>query len=90
MPHKTILHLTVKREWFDKIKSGEKTIEYREAKPYWTKRLKGMTFDSIIFVNGYMSDSPSITKTWIKTEKLKSGINTDLGISGPVYAVYFE
>jgi hypothetical protein len=26
------LHLNVKKEWFDKIKSGEKTIEYREVK----------------------------------------------------------
>ena len=90
MPHKTILHLTVKREWFNKIKSGEKTIEYREVKPHWKTRLGGMTFDKIIFVNGYMGDSPSIAKTWIKTEKLNSGIDTDLGITGPVYAVYFE
>jgi hypothetical protein len=36
---KSILHLTVKKEWFDKIKSGRKRTEYREIKPYWTKRL---------------------------------------------------
>ena len=33
-----ILHL--KKEWFEKIKAGEKTHEYREVKPYWTNRLK--------------------------------------------------
>ena len=27
-------------EWFDKIKSGEKKIEYREYKPYWITRIK--------------------------------------------------
>lgn len=28
----------LKKEWYEKIKSGEKTIEYREVKPYWTRR----------------------------------------------------
>ena len=34
-----MLTFNLKKEWFDKIKSGEKTHEYREAKQYWTKRL---------------------------------------------------
>ena len=34
-----ILDLVLKSEWFDKIKSGEKTVEYRELKPYWQKRI---------------------------------------------------
>lgn len=34
-----MLTFNVKKEWFDKIKSGEKTHEYREVKRYWTKRL---------------------------------------------------
>lgn len=34
-----VLKLTVKKEWFDLIKSGEKTEEYREVKKYWYKRL---------------------------------------------------
>ena len=29
----------LKREWYDKIASGEKTVEYRLAAPYWGKRL---------------------------------------------------
>ena len=29
----------LKREWYDKIASGEKTVEYREIKVYWAKRL---------------------------------------------------
>lgn len=36
---KKILNLTVSRQWFYKIVSGEKTEEYREIKPYWIKRL---------------------------------------------------
>ncbi len=34
-----ILHLTLKRQWFDMILSGEKKEEYREIKPYWINRL---------------------------------------------------
>lgn len=33
-----MLVFNVKKEWFEKIKSGEKTHEYREVKSYWTER----------------------------------------------------
>lgn len=35
---KKVLTLSVKKEWFDKIVSGEKKEEYREIKPYWVAR----------------------------------------------------
>lgn len=34
-----MLTFNLKKEWFDKIVSGEKTHEYREVKDYWTKRI---------------------------------------------------
>ena len=34
-----ILTLPLKKKWYDMIKSGEKTEEYREIKPYWCNRL---------------------------------------------------
>ena len=34
-----MLIFNLKKEWFEKIKNGEKTHEYREYKPYWAKRL---------------------------------------------------
>lgn len=34
-----MLIFPLKKEWYEKIKSGEKTIEYREVKDYWTSRL---------------------------------------------------
>ena len=34
-----MLTFPLKKEWYEKIKSGEKTIEYREIKPYWTRRI---------------------------------------------------
>jgi hypothetical protein len=33
-----ILHLTLKKKWFDLIASGEKKEEYRETKGYWENR----------------------------------------------------
>lgn len=36
-----VLPLVLKGKWFDMIASGEKREEYREAKPYWDKRICG-------------------------------------------------
>ena len=33
------LTLSLKKQWFDMIKSGEKKEEYREQREYWIKRL---------------------------------------------------
>ena len=53
-----ILHLTLKKKWFDLILSGKKTEEYREIKPYWEKRLMGKTYDKVIFRNWYGNYAP--------------------------------
>jgi hypothetical protein len=34
-----ILHLTLKKKWYDMIEAGIKLEEYREIKLYWIKRL---------------------------------------------------
>lgn len=34
-----ILHLTLKKKWFDMIASGEKKEEYREKRTFWCRRL---------------------------------------------------
>lgn len=33
------LQLSLKKQWFDMTKSGEKTEDYREINEYWIKRL---------------------------------------------------
>lgn len=53
-----ILDLPLKKEWYEMIESGEKKEEYREVKPYWTKRLFNedgsyKKFDAIKFRYGY-------------------------------------
>lgn len=42
------LFLPLQAVWYDKIKSGEKTTEYRKVKPYWMKRLN---IESVDFCN---------------------------------------
>lgn len=57
MKNASVLHLTLKKKWFDMIASGEKVEEYREIKPYWTKRLN-KDFELVQFRNGYGHDKP--------------------------------
>jgi len=87
-----ILHLNVKKEWFDKIKSGEKKCEYREFKDYWITRLlndKGLPkkFDLIIFKNGYKKDSEKLIFKHKITEVM-IGTYTDLKLDEHVFAIY--
>lgn len=64
----SILHLTLKKKWFDMIASGEKIEEYRDVKQYWINRLfeDGLLFndlreyDIIRFRNGYAKKCPEI------------------------------
>lgn len=50
---KETIHLFLKGCWFLMIASGEKKEEYRQIKPYWTKRLFGKPLKYVIFHNGY-------------------------------------
>jgi hypothetical protein len=68
-----VLHLTLKKKWFDMIASGEKKEEYREIKMHWATRFcdgfpgtygidvncqSFKDFDAIIFRNGYSGGAP--------------------------------
>jgi hypothetical protein len=59
-----VLRLTLRREPFLLIASGEKVVEYRDFKPYWEKRLMSGSeyrkFDFVEFRNGYRADSPKL------------------------------
>lgn len=52
------LHLNLEGRYFDQIKSGEKTHEYRLMNGYWKNRLFGKNgsrkeFDNILIKRGY-------------------------------------
>ena len=72
---KKILHLTIKKKWFDLIAIGRKTWEYREIKLYWARRLVNKEFDEIHFRNGYHKKSPFMRVEYIyKKKKLIGGV----------------
>jgi hypothetical protein len=65
-----VLHMTLKKKWFDLILYGVKTEEYRGIKPYWDTRLS-TAYDIIRFKNGYNKDSPVFD---IELKGIKKGI----------------
>ena len=52
------LVLNLHREFFDRILTGKKKIEYRDNTEYWRARLLGRTFREIHFRNGYATRAP--------------------------------
>jgi hypothetical protein len=70
--------LMVKKQWFDLIKSGEKTIDYRDCSDFWIKRLvfdvedPGTENEKIIFTEFdkviFLCGKETIVKKHVKTE----------------------
>lgn len=67
-----MLVLPIKKEWLNKIISGEKKEEYREIKPYYDSRFqkyfynnkirinKNLVDKEVVFRNGYNKTSPQV------------------------------
>ncbi|EPI4835775.1 ASCH domain-containing protein [Klebsiella quasipneumoniae] len=47
------LQLAVKGEYFDAMKRGEKTEEFRLVNRYWGRRIFGRDYDRLIITRGY-------------------------------------
>jgi len=47
------LTLPLNGVYFDQIKAGTKTEEFRLRTPFWTKRLAGRSYDRIVLTRGY-------------------------------------
>lgn len=67
-----MLILPIKKKWYDLILAGIKKEEYREIKPYYTKRfqtiglldgygLESLGTQKVILRNGYSADSRQVT-----------------------------
>ena len=81
------LTLSLKKKWFDMIKSGEKKEEYREIKAYYEKRFleplssrlfrKGETgvkpFDTLVFTLGYPKADDTERRITFKNPKIRIG-----------------
>jgi len=61
------LTLPLKKEYFDAIKQGVKTLEYRSKTEFWGKRIEGKDFDKVVLTCGYPSKddtSRRIERPW--------------------------
>lgn len=53
---------TIKREWLREIAARRKRIEYREIKPYWTRRLAEHKPPFLLrLINGMQTKAPEVT-----------------------------
>ncbi|MGC4083671.1 MAG: hypothetical protein QM736_16575 [Vicinamibacterales bacterium] len=53
---------TIKREWLREIAAGRKRVEYREIKPYWTKKFDGVSRPFLLrLINGMQPKAPELT-----------------------------
>lgn len=100
-----MLVFPLKKEWYDKIATGKKSIEYREVKPYWTNRFKnclGPGFSTGL-MSAYFGDNVRPTCylqlgynpetrmiAKIKEIRIVDGKTSDLAIDKPVYAIHLE
>ena len=49
------LIIPVNGVYFDQMKAGTKTEEYRLVTPHWSKRLEGRSYDRLTLTRGYPS-----------------------------------
>ena len=99
---KVDLTFPLKKTWYYKIRNGEKYIEYRLVKPYWTRRFaKACQTDNF---KGYIAPIGDktlrcilrlgYTKKYmianINKIEVVDGKNTDLKIDTLVYAIYLN
>ena len=100
-----MLTFYLKKEWYEKIKSGEKTHEYREFKDYWLvriqnwfdlfddeigKMLNGHTYEISIPIAFRCGYKGEILETVTKSITIINGLHTDLNINKPVFDIEFE
>ena len=71
--NRTVLHLTLHREFFDAIAEGKKKTEYRENKACWQTRLAGRDYAEVVFRNGYAPRAPLMRVQCLGISKDRAG-----------------
>lgn len=83
------LRLVLKANWFDRIATGQKTVEYREITPYWQKRIWAdrhtLIGESVTFSRGYTKRTITRRITAIDTGPCPYD-----GWDGVYYRVHFD
>jgi hypothetical protein len=73
------LFLILKGIYFRQILSGDKTIEYREKKPFWDKKFKNFDYTHVLFQLGYSDKNRFIVpiKDFIITNRYEIHLDTN-------------
>lgn len=86
-----VLKLVLTDHWFEEIKSGRKTHEYRKATPYWEKRLNWFNpfrewIPYVQFQKAYRKNPERMIFEIVLIER-KNGLDTDLHCDEDVFAI---
>ena len=57
---KKILHLVLKRKYWERIYNKTKLVEYRDFTSYWKKRIQGKNYTHILFQLAYSKNPPTM------------------------------
>lgn len=98
-----VLKLVLTDHWFEEIKSGRKTHEYRQAKPFWDKRIGWIKdafelkdIDAEVYSDVFIPNvifqkayrkNPETMEFTIKDVNCVWGADTDLKIDDYVYDI---
>ena len=85
-----ILDLTIKKFWFEQIKSGEKKIEYRNYKT-WKNKLYPCKYGLVRFRLGQLTKKTDPNKTMlfeIIYIEIINGKDTPLKVDDKVFAIH--
>lgn len=73
---RNVIYLSLKKQWFDLIKSGEKRIEYRKLGDFWKKRIFQGTDKPIpfaVFTLGYPKRTDKSRRLFARIDKVDIG-----------------
>lgn len=92
--NRKMLTFRLKKEWYEKVKSGEKTHEYRIYGDYWNKRIIDALFpeDIICLTCGYPQKDDLNRRLFAKVLKISvtDGLKSDLKVNKRVWDIEFE
>lgn len=82
------LRLVLTDHWFEEIKSGRKTHEYRKATPFWEKRICKMRLNGFLieFQKAYRKN-PELMTFEVDRVHIVNGLNTDLKCDCEVFDI---
>lgn len=82
-----VLKLVLTDHWFEEIKSGRKTHEYRKATNFWKDRLDKFGAGCVVQFQKAYRKNPERMLFEIKNISVIMGKNTDLHCDEPVFDI---